>query len=62
MITPGRLLETAHFTLPRGQNRDFVAKLSTKIANLLRHIYAIILNLQALIFMSRDIRPNARLC
>ncbi|NBS35664.1 MAG: hypothetical protein EBS82_07545 [Methylocystaceae bacterium] len=52
MITPGRLPETQHFTSANPTNREFVAKLRTKIANFSRQNYAIILNLQALTFVT----------
>jgi len=48
MVTLGRLPESPHFTFVDPINRDFVAKLSKKIANFSRQNYAIILKLQAL--------------
>jgi len=50
MITPGRILETLHFTSANPTGRDFVAKLGTKIANFSCQNEAIILKLLALTF------------
>jgi hypothetical protein len=52
MITPGRILETLHFTSANPKGRDFVAKLGTKIAIFSCQNYAIILKLLALIFIA----------